>query len=69
MEQNMFNKILTVFLIRQFLLGSWMNTTMIENRTILDGSELDDFDKVTVLTFFQMLFCVQYVTHTNQLIF
>jgi hypothetical protein len=45
-----------------------MNTTLIENRTILDGSELDDFDKVTVLTFFQMLFCVQYVTHTNQLI-
>ncbi|KAK2372604.1 phosphatidylinositol 3,4,5-trisphosphate 3-phosphatase and protein-tyrosine-phosphatase PTEN2A [Trifolium repens] len=23
----------------------WMNTTLIENRTILDGSDLDDFDK------------------------
>ncbi|XP_045812250.1 phosphatidylinositol 3,4,5-trisphosphate 3-phosphatase and protein-tyrosine-phosphatase PTEN2A-like [Trifolium pratense] len=28
----------------------WMNTTMIENRTILDGSDLDDFDKRKIPT-------------------
>lgn len=37
---------LAAFLIYHFLLGSWMNTTMTENRTILDGSDFDGFDKV-----------------------
>lgn len=52
---------------RQFLLGSWMNTTMIENRKILDGSDLDDFDKVNyTFTFFSnAILCA--VTLTNRL--
>lgn len=48
---------LAVFLIYLFLLGSWMNTTMIENRKILDGLDLDGFDKVKYAFFFQCYLC------------
>jgi hypothetical protein len=35
-----------------------MNTTLIENRTILDGSDLDDFDKVNcTYLFLNVILC------------
>lgn len=33
-------------LIVPFFLFSWLNTTMIENRKVLNTSDLDGFDKV-----------------------
>lgn len=38
-----------------FLLGSWMNTTMTENRKFLDGSDFDGFDKVKYALFFNVI--------------
>lgn len=38
-----------------FLLGSWMNTTLTENRKILDGSDFDGFDKVKYALFFNVI--------------
>lgn len=37
-----------LFLFFSYLPFSWLNTTMTENRKVLDASDLDGFDKVNI---------------------